>query len=231
MQIAVDCSFWGRRALLLMISLGAPLALSAATIPIIDLGPGNGVITFGINPSTVALASGSITGSGLDNGVALPWNVTTSPSSVFDLVDGNVQESVSNESMTFNVHDSLGDSITGSIVTFGSTPDFFTYTPDGTGGDFFTGTVQVQSVSEGVLLGSLGLTPASLDGTDLTLTLHIDCGTDDPCIAAEDPTGSIIDAKIGPAAPSAVPEPSLVFLLGGALVALPLLRRRLQRAA
>jgi hypothetical protein len=133
--------------------------------------------------------------------------------------------------MMFNVHDSLGDSITGSIVTFGSTPDFFTYTPDGTGGDLFTGTVQVQSVSEGVLLGSLGLTPASLNGTDLTLTLHIDCGTDDPCIAAEDPTGSIIDAKIGPAAPSAVPEPSVVFLLGGALVALPLLRRRLQRAA
>jgi hypothetical protein len=231
MQIAPNSPFRGRRALLLMISLGAPLALSAATIPIIDLGPGNGVITFGINPSTVALASGTITGSGLDNGVALPWTVTTSPSSVFDLVGGNVQESVSNESMTFNVHDSLGDSITGSIVTFGSTPDFFTYTPDGTGGDFFTGTVQVQSVSEGVLLGSLGLTPASLDGTDLTLTLHIDCGTDDPCIAAEDPTGSIIDAKIGPAAPSAVPEPSLVFLLGGALVALPLLRRRLQRAA
>jgi hypothetical protein len=231
MQIAPNSSFWGRRALLLMISLGAPLALSAATIPIIDLGPGNGVITFGINPSTVALASGSITGSGLDKGVTLPWTVTTSPSSVFDLIGGNVQESVTNQSMTFNVHDSLGDSISGSIVTFGSTPDFFTYTPDGTGGNFFTGTVLVQSASEGFLFQSLGLTPASLNGTDLTLSLHIDCGTDDPCIAAEDPTGSIIDAKIGPAAPSAVPEPSLVFLLGGALVALPLLRRRRQRAA
>jgi hypothetical protein len=231
MQIALNSSFWSRRALFLMISLGAPLALSAATIPIIDLGPGNGVITFGINPSTVTLASGIITGSGLDKGIALPWTVTTLPSSVFDLVGGNVQETVSNESMTFNVHDALGDSISGSIVTFGSTPDFFTYTPDGTGGDFFTGTVLVQSVSEGALLQSLGLTPASLNGTNLALTLHIDCGTDDPCIAAEDPTGSIIDAKIGPPALSAVPEPSLVFLLGGALVALPLLRRRLQRAA
>jgi hypothetical protein len=97
MKIALNSSFWGRRALFLMISVGAPLALSAATIPIIDLGPGNGVITFGINPSTVALASGSITGSGLDKGIALPWTVSTSPSSVFDLVGGNVQETVSNE--------------------------------------------------------------------------------------------------------------------------------------
>jgi hypothetical protein len=214
-----------------MISLGAPLALSAATIPIVDLGSGNGVITFGISPSTVTLASGSITGSGLDNGVELPWSVTSLPTSVFDLVGGDVQESVSNQSMTFNVHDSLGDSISGSIVTFGSTPDFFTYTSDGAGGDFFAGTVQVQSVSEGLLLESLGLTPASLDGTDLSLTLHIDCGTDDPCISPEDPKGSIIDAKIGPAALSAVPEPSLVWLFGGALTALPLLRRRLQRAS
>lgn len=231
-QTTLLSSCWGRRIIILAIALEIPLVLSAATIPLIDLGPGSGGITFGVAPATVSLPS-EITGSGSDHGVALPWSVTTSPSSTFDLVGGDVQSPSSTESMTFNVSDTLGDSITGAIVTFGSpaTPDFFTYTPDGTGGDFFTGTVQVKSVTEGLLLGGLGLSPAALDGTDLTLTLHVDCAETDPCIAPTDPLGTVIDATIGPAAPSSVPEPSFIFLLSGALVILPLLRRRLRRAS
>jgi hypothetical protein len=220
-------SGWGRRVFFLAIALEIPLVLSAATIPLIDLGPGSGGITFGVSPATVSLPS-DITGSGSDHGVALPWSVMASPSSTFDLVGGDVQSPSSTESMTFNVNDgALGDSITGAIVTNGSpsTPDFFTFAPDGTGGDLFTGTVQVTSVTEGALLEGLGLTPAALDGTDLTLKLHVDCGETDPCIASTDPQGTIIDATIGPpAAPSSVPEPSFIFLLAGALVALPLLR-------
>lgn len=222
------------RTLFLAVSLGTPLLLSAATIPLVDLGPGSGVITFGISPATVTLASGDITGSGTDGIIQLPWSITTSPSSVFDLVGGDVQESVSGETMTFNVNDGMaGDSITGGVVTFGSgTPDFFTYASDGTGGDIFTGTVQITSASEGMLLGMLGLTPAELDGSDLTLTMHVDCGTQDPCITTTDPKGTITDLTIvGTAGKSAVPEPSLVFLLGGALASLPLLRRRLKRAS
>jgi len=217
------------RTLFLAISLGTPLILSAATIPLVDLGPGSGVITFGISPTTVTLASGDITGSGLENGVALPWSVTTSPSSVFDLVGGNVQESVSGETMTFNVHDAVGDSITAGIVTFGSTPDFFTYAPNGGGGDIFTGTLQIQSATEGTLLGMAGLTPPDLVGTDLSLVIHVDCGAQDPCIATVDPQGAITDLTI--AGKSAVPEPSFIFLLGGALVSLPLLRRWVKRAS
>jgi hypothetical protein len=173
-------------------------------------------------------------GSGSVDSIALPWSVTTSPSSTFALVGGDVQSPSSTESMTFNVSDDLGDSITGAIVTFGSpsTPDFFTYKPDGTGGDLFSGTVQVTSVTEGVLLEGLGLTPAALDGTDLTLKLHVDCGETDPCIASTDPQGTVIDATIGPvASPSSVPEPNFIFLLAGALVALPLLRRLLKSVA
>src|SRR5665213_684185 len=216
-KIPLLSSCWSRRALFLAIALEIPLILSASTIPLINLGPGNGTITFGVTPPTVSLASGDITGTGSDHGVSLPWSVTTSPSSTFDLVGGNVQAPSSTESMTFNVSDALGDSITGGIVTFGSasTPDFFTYASDGTGGDIFTGTVQVQSVTSGLLLNTLGLTPAALDGTDLGLTLHIDCGTTDPCIASTDPHGTVIDAIIGPPAPSSVPEPSFIFLLAG----------------
>jgi hypothetical protein len=221
--------------LFLAISLGIPLILSAATIPVVDLGPGSGVITFGVSPATITLASGDIMGSGTDNMIPLPWSITTSPSSVFDLVGGDVQESVSGETMTFNVHDNVGDSITGGIVTFGSgTPDFFTYTATPGGGDTFNGTVQITSASEGLLLGMLGLTPAKLDGTDLSLTIQVDCGTQDPCIATADPMGTITDLKIGPSTGTSgvVPEPSFVFLLGGALASLPLLRRRwLKRAS
>ena len=233
MQTRMPSSCWGRRVFFLTIALGIPLVVSAATIPLIDLGPGSGGITFGVAPATVSLPS-DIIGSGSVDSIALPWSVVTSPSSTFDLVGGDVQSPSSTESMTFNVSDALGDSITGSIVTFGnpSTPDFFSYTPDGTGGDLFSGTVQVSSVTEGVLLEGLGLTPAALDGTDLALTLHVDCGSSDPCIAPTDPQGTIIDATIGPAtpAPSSVPEPSFIFLLAGAFVTLPLVRR-LKRAS
>ena len=162
--------------------------------------------------------------------IPLPWSITTTPSSVFDLVSGNVEESVTGESILLSVSDPLGDSLSGEIVPFGNPASFFSYTPDGTGGDLFTGTVQIQSATEGLLLGGLGLTSTELESTPLQLTLDINCGAENPCIATADPTGTITDVTLGPSIPSAVPEPRFAYLLAGALVWLPLLRRRPKRA-
>ena len=52
-QTTLLSSCWGRRIFFLAIALGIPLVLSAATIPVIDLGPGSGGITFGVAPATV----------------------------------------------------------------------------------------------------------------------------------------------------------------------------------
>lgn len=220
--------------IIVVVALALPFGLCAdgITLPLLDLGSGSGDITFGITPPTVSLASGDITGTGSYETISLPWTFTTTPSSLFDLVSGDVQESVTDESISMSVNDgAYGDSISGAMMPFGSPANFFTVTPDGTGGDYFTGIVDVQSVSEGFLLGELDLTSAELESEPLQLTFHIDCGDQDPCIAATDPTGTILDTTLGPApATSTVPEPSFVFLLAGVLALLPLRRLHAKRS-